>query len=189
MGTKDKASAIFFLTTSFHMEPSPRALHFVPKIFLLNYGWPHQKAGMLYPESEMSFRQTIHACSRSDRGFQVIIDRQQKRVSISFNSNKVSERHSAWLKTIKDGIGVGELNPQPYWGFDDLEHVAGTKLLNCFYVQAKVKKSDGIEFYHFQKVTILEKFSFEKFLLSLDEGKILIDIDARTGHNHGTKFK
>jgi DNA modification methylase len=28
----------------------------------------------------------------------------------------------------------GELKPQPYWGFDDLEHKAGTRLLNTFYV-------------------------------------------------------
>ncbi len=43
--------------------------------------------------------------------------------------------------------GLGELNPQPYWGFDDLEHLAGTKLLNCFYIQADVKREGGQEFW------------------------------------------
>ena len=36
---------------------------------------------------------------------------------------------------------------------------------------------------------MLQKFSFEGFLKALDEGKILVDFDARTGHNHGTKFR
>ena len=36
---------------------------------------------------------------------------------------------------------------------------------------------------------MLQKFNFEGFLKSLDEGKILVDFDARTGHNHGTKFR
>lgn len=177
------------LTTLFHMEPSPRALHFVPQIFLLKYGWRHQKAGTHYPELEMSFRQTIHARSRSDRGFMVIVDRSQKKVLVSFDANSVNSRHSSWLETVKKKVGLKELDPQPYWGFDNLEHTAGAKLLNCFYVQAKVKKSDGKELYHFQKVTMLQKFSFDGFLKALDEGKVLVDFDARTGHNHGTKFR
>jgi hypothetical protein len=84
---------------------------------------------------------------------------------------------------------LGELNPQPYWGFDDLEHKIGTKLLNCFYVQAEVKKECGKEFYKYSKVTMLQKFSFEGFLQELEHGNILVDFDARTGHNHGTKFR
>ena len=62
------------LTTLFHMEPSPRAFHFVPQHFLLNYGWPHQKAGTTHPSNELSFRQTINTQSYSDRGFKVLVD-------------------------------------------------------------------------------------------------------------------
>lgn len=36
---------------------------------------------------------------------------------------------------------------------------------------------------------MLPKFNFEGFLQALEEGKILVDFDARTGHNHGTKFR
>lgn len=74
-------------------------------------------------------------------------------------------------------------------GFDDLEHKAGTKLINCFYVQAEAKEIDGEEYYHYVKVLMLQKFSFRKFLNALEKGIILIDFDARTGHNHGTKFR
>ncbi len=177
------------LTTLFHTEPSPRAVKFVPQILLLKYGWRHQEAGLKYPENEMSFRQTIHGNSASDRGFMVKIDRNEKKVLISFDSSKVSEKNADWLETVKQQIGLGELNPQPYWGFDDLASKAGTKLLNCFYVQAEMKKEDGKEFYKYSKVTMLQKFNFDGFLNALEEGNILVDFDARTGHNHGTKFR
>jgi hypothetical protein len=177
------------LTTLFHIEPSPRAVKFVPQVLLLNYGWQHQEAGAKYPEDEMSFRQTIHGNSPSDRGFVVNIDRENRKVLVSFDHKKVSENHKDWLEKVKRRTGLGELNPQPYWGFDDLANKAGTKLLNSFYVQAEVKKEDGKEFYKYSKVMMLQKFSFDGFLQELENGNILVDFDARTGHNHGTKFR
>lgn len=177
------------LTTLFHIEPSPRAIKFVPKVLLLKYGWLHQEAGKKYPENEMSFRQTIHGLAPSDRGFQVVIDRKNAKVLISFDSKKVAGKHNDWLKQVKNRVGLGELNPQPYWGFDDLSNKAGTKLLNCFYVQAEVKKQDGKELYRYSRIMMLQKFSFENFLNQIEKGNILIDFDARTGHNHGTKFR
>jgi hypothetical protein len=177
------------LTTLFHIEPSPRAIRFVPQVLLPLYGWPHQEDGKKYPKGEMSFRQTIHGLSRSDRGFMVVVDRKAKKILISFDSKSVDIRHAKWLKTVKKRVGLGELSPQPYWGFDDLEHKAGTKLLNCFYVQAEVKKEDKKEFYKYSKIMMLQKFNFEGFLKAIEEAKILVDFDARTGHNHGTKFR
>ncbi|MFH1225952.1 MAG: MvaI/BcnI family restriction endonuclease, partial [bacterium] len=138
---------------------------------------------------EMSFRQTIHGNSRSDRGFKIIIDRKERKILISFDSKSVDPKHKGWLKLVKENAGLGELNPQPYWGFSDLEHKAGTKLLNTFYVQAEVEIRRKKEFYHYAKVMMLQKFSFEEFLKALEKGKILVDFDARTGHNHGTKFR
>lgn len=177
------------LTTLFHIEPSPRAIKFVPQVLLQNYGWKHKEAGIKYPENEMSFRQTIHGNSPSDRGFIVKIDRENRKVLISFDYTKVAEKHQNWLNTINEKIGLGDLNPQPYWGFDDLSNKAGTKLLNCFYVQAEMKKEEGKEFYKYSKVLMLQKFNFDGFLNTLAKGNILVDFDARTGHNHGTKFR
>lgn len=177
------------LTTLFHSEPSPRAIGFVPKVFLPKYGWKHQEAGSAYPDTEMSFRQTISGLSRSDRGFCVEIDRIERKILISFNYNEVGLNHSEWKEEVRERAGVYELSPQPYWGFDDLYAKARTKLLNCFYVQADVKREDGEEYYHFCKATMLKGFSFDKFLNELEAGNILIDFDARTGHNHGTKFR
>ena len=177
------------LTTLFHIEPSPRAIRFVPQVLLPKYGWAHQEDGKKYPKGEMSFRQTIHGKSRSDRGFKVEIDRKNRKILISFCVKAVDPRHKNWIKSVKKRVDLGELNPQPYWGFDDLEHKAGTKLLNTFYVQAEVKIKNKKEYYHYAKVMMLQNFSFGGFLKALEEGKILVDFDARTGHNHGTKFR
>ncbi len=177
------------LTTLFHIEPSPRAVKFVPKVLLPLYGWPHQGAGNQHGANEMSFRQTIHGLTNSDRGFIVKIDRVAKKVIISFEASKVSSKHKTWLDGVEKKVGLGELNPQPYWGFDDLEHKAGTKLLSCFYVQADVKKVKRTEYYWYHKVQMLQKFRFEGLLEALEKGVLLVDFDARTGHNHGTKFR
>lgn len=177
------------LTTLFHTEPSPTALKFVPAILLPKYGWRHQEAGKKYTDGEMSFRQTINGLNRSDRGFMVVIDRKERKVMISFDSGAVSPRHSEWLKGVEGKIGLGELDPQPYWGFEDLEHKVGSKLTNCFFVQAAVKREGGKEFYKYERATMLKGLDFEGFLQCLESGTILVDFDARTGHNHGTKFR
>ena len=178
------------LTTLFHSEPSPRNLKFVPSILLPKYGWKHDKAGVLYPYDEMSFRQTINGRSRTDRGFGIIVDKNEGKISISFDSSSVSLRHSEWLSSVKNRVGnLNELNPQPYWGIDDLYHTAATKLLNCFFIVAEVKKENNKEYYKYDEIKMLCKFDKAKFLKTIEDGIVLIDFDARTGHNHGTKFR
>jgi len=177
------------LVTLFHSEPSPRACRFVPQMLLPQYGWPHQEAGTRHPDGEMSFRQTINGLSRSDRGFQVVVDQENKKVMVSFDADSIGENHASWKQSIENRVGLGELNPQPYWGFDDLSCKAGTKLLNCFYLQAKTKKIDGKTHFLYDDILILEKFAIEKFINALKRGVLYVDFDARTGHNHGTKFR
>lgn len=36
---------------------------------------------------------------------------------------------------------------------------------------------------------MLKSVNLERFIDSIEQGKIYIDFDARTGHNHGTKFR
>lgn len=177
------------LITLLHTEPSPRAIRFVPAVLLPKYGWKHKEAGKRYPKTEKSFRQTISGSSPSDRGFIVKVDRKEKKVIISFDASKVDRRHSAWLKRVKKMVGTGELTPQPYWGFDDLKHAAGTKLLNSFFVQAEMKRERGKEQYRYTKILMLKGFDFEGLLKAIEAGDVYVDFDARTGHNHGTKFR
>lgn len=177
------------LTTLFHMEPSPRAVKFVLAVLLPSYGWKHKAAGAKYKVTEMSFRQTISGLAHSDRGFIVKVDRDESKVVISFDSSKVDSRHDVWLQDVERNVGLAELNPQPYWGFKDLEYKAGTKLLNCFYVQAETKRENGQEYYWYNTSQMLQGFNFEGFLQAIKAGILYIDFDARTGHNHGTKFR
>ncbi len=103
----------------------------------------------------MSFRQTIGGLNRSDRGFKVIVDRYSKKVLISFDSKAVAKKHYDWLSSVKKRVGLNELYPQPYWGFDDLFHKAGTKLHNCFYVVADVKIVEGEEYFFYKNILML----------------------------------
>lgn len=186
---KTQRSTSSSLNTIFHMEASPRTYRFVPKIFLLKYGWKHEEAGKKYPENEMSFRQTIRGGNITDRGFGFKIDKENRKVIITFDYTKISTRHNEWLETIKNRVGLKPLDPSPYWGFDDLGHKAGTKLTNCFFVKAEVKKINGKQHFWYKTIMMLRKFSTDKFIDALSSDYIYIDFDARTGHNHGTKFR
>ncbi len=186
---KCQRSGTSSLTTLFHLEPSPRALRFVPKMLLPLYGWRHELASIRYPPNEMSFRQTISGSMRTDRGFQIVVDRASSQIRVSFDASAVDPRHSEWLHAVATRIGLGELIPQPYWAFTDLYHKAGTKLLNCFYVTAEAKREAGKELFHYNRILVLRDFDFEKFLAAIEKGFLLVDFDARTGHNHGTKFR
>ena len=178
------------LSTLFHSEPSPRALKIVPSMLLPGYGWSHTLAGTKYPLSEMSFRQTISGLKSSDRGFKVTIDRGQAKIAVSFNSRAVDPRHEEWLSAVNKRVGLGELNPQPYWGFTDIFHKAGTKILNTFFVIADVQKDEqGNEYFNYSTIEKLTNFSIEGFINAIESGHLFIDFDARTGHNHGTKFR
>ena len=186
---KAQRSTTTSLLTLFHTEPSPRAAKLVPDLLLPKYGWPHKEAGKKYPTTEMSFRQTLNGSTFTDRGFKVNVNRKEQRVEIVFDSKKCQPIHSDWLNNIANKAGLGNLAVTPYWGFNDLYMKAGTKLLNCFYVQADVKKSKGKEYFHYNKVLMLKNLNIEKFIDTIEQGKIYIDFDARTGHNHGTKFR
>ena len=52
-----------------------------------------------------------------------------------------------------------------------------------------MKKEAERELYNYKKVIMLQRFSFEGFLQAIEKAIILIDFDARSGHNHGTKFR
>lgn len=182
------------LLTMFHTEPSPTAMSIVPNILLPKYGWPHAEAGLKYPEGEKSFRATLNAVSFTDRGLKVNVNDEQRRVEIIFDNAHTDERHADWVKSVNQRVGhLHNFDIVPYWGFDDLFHKAGTKLKNCFYVRADVKREGRgrkrKEYFLYDYVLKLSNFDQDKFIQSIRDGKIYIDFDARTGHNHGTKFR
>ncbi|MDZ7371411.1 MAG: MvaI/BcnI family restriction endonuclease, partial [candidate division KSB1 bacterium] len=94
-----------------------------------------------------------------------------------------------WLESVERRVGLGPLDPEPYWGLDDLRYEIGVKVKNCFYVIADTKIIKGREFFKYVKLLVLSGFSFDGFLECIEEGIVLVDFDARSGHNHGTKFR
>ena len=177
------------LNTLFHREPSPTALKFVPRILLPNYGWRHSKAGHGYPSNEMSFRQTINGVSRTDRGFGIVVDRLAEKIEVSFDANAVDVKHREWRESVMERVGLADLEPKPYWGFDDLFYKIGSKLHNTVFVTAESKKEDGREYFRYTEGLMLHSLQLNRFIDAISKGTILAEFDARTGHNHGTKFR
>ena len=93
------------------------------------------------------------------------------------------------MREIRTRIGLEPLQPQPYWHFRDLFLKASTKLLNAFYVEADSKRTTDGEYFRLVRVRILQCFDLDRFISSIETGVVLIDFDARTHHNHGTKFR
>ena len=56
-------------------------------------------------------------------------------------------------------------------------------------LNTEITRVAGQEEFQYEKIELLEDFAFNNFLRGLINGKILVDFDARTGHNHGTKFR
>lgn len=178
------------LVTLCHVEPSPRAAKLVPAMLLPDYGWLHRKAGILYPENEKSFRMTLNATAYTNRGFKISINREENKIEMVFNKDFCDMSvHGEWLKSVEANAGSEGFPVVPYWGFNDLFAKVGTKLFNCFYVQADVKKEGKKEYFHYNKVLMLKHLHLDKFVKAAEDGKIYVDFDARTGHNHGTKFR
>ncbi len=180
------------LITLKHIEPSPTAARIVSNILLPKYGWPHKRAGSTYPKTEMSFRSTTGAGCFTSRGFTIAVDRAAKKLRFVFDSREVDVSDpeiKAWLASVEKRAGLGAISPEPYWGFEDLKYAIGEKIKNCFHVVADSKLEEGREYFAYRHLFVLSGFSFDQFLHCVESGSLLVDFDARTGHNHGTKFR
>lgn len=180
------------LITLKHTEPSPMVARIVSSVLLPKYGWKHKQAGIKYPMTELSFRSTTSALGFTNRGFRIVVDDINRKVIFEFESSKADMSNveiAAWLNTVGERIGLGKIVPEPYWGFDDLAPLMGTKMKNCFYVVADSRIENNHEWFKYEQLYMLSGFSFDRFLDAIRDGSVLIDFDARTGHNHGTKFR
>ncbi|MGB3988304.1 MAG: MvaI/BcnI family restriction endonuclease [Minisyncoccales bacterium] len=82
--------------------------------------------------------------------------------------NQNLQSFSAYREEYKDEKGIYFLCVI----FDDLEHKAGTRLPNTFYVQAKVMMKIKKEFYKYTKVLMLQRFDSNGFLKVLRKEKL-----------------
>ncbi len=73
---------------------------------------------------------TTSSPAYTNRGFRVIVDRNQKKLRFVFyfsEADTSNKEISAWLESVKERVGLGPLNPEPYWGFDDLRYKLAQK--------------------------------------------------------------
>ena len=173
-----------------HKEPEPRGARVVTRFLLPNYGWSHAEAGQTYPADEKSFRQTMNGATYTDRGFKVSVNRELRRLEVEFNSAMVDSRHQEWLEMVRARVGnLGPLEITPYWTFNDLYISIGRKFYNCFLVRYDVKFEDNKEFFHYNEAYMLKNVDIDKFIECIESGKVKVEFDARTHHNHGTKMR
>lgn len=105
------------LVTLKHIEPSPQGARIVTTLLLPLYGWRHREAGKKYPDTEKSFRSTTSANSYTNRGFRLVLDRQQGKLRLVFDASQAdvsSPQIVEWLKSVDQQVELGPLNPEPY---------------------------------------------------------------------------
>lgn len=177
------------LITLFHIDPQPRKpKSVVSRVILPNYGWAHKEAGKKYSKGEMSFRATLNGLTYTDRGIKLNVESVKRTVDIIFNPTKTDKRHKDWHKRVVKYHGKEE-KVIASWSFDDLQKKCVGKIRNTIYVVADSRIINEQEEFKYEKIELLEDYAFNNFLRGLINGKILVDFDARTGHNHGTKFR
>ena len=178
------------LVTLSHCEPEPRREKIIPRLLIPNYGWPHDEAGIKYPADEKSFRQTMNAVSYTDRGFKVVVNRELRRIETVFNSAMVAPHHQAWLDSVRARVGnLGPLAITPYWTFNSLYTTVGRKFYNTFFVRYDVKNENRKQYLHYNEVWMLKNANIDRFIDGIEQGKVYLEYDARTHHNHGTKVR
>ena len=186
---KSHRTASNSLLTLFHTEPEPRDAKIVTSILLPKFGWKHRKASIKYPDSERSFRATLHFTEYSDRGLKVSLDYKARQLYIDFDYTKISDRHSAWKEILERETGLNNFDTRPYWSFDTIQRILDTKITNLLYVNVDRKNIDGVEYFKYKNFEAYMQPTLERFLRLVEEGSIYVDFDARTGHNHGTKIR
>lgn len=178
------------LATLFHMDPQPRKpLTYVAQHLLPNYGWAHKEAGKKYPNSELSFRATLTGSRFTDRGFSISINSTESRVELVFDLKKADVKHKEWLRGVKKKQGKNTVEQVAFWTFEELQMKCSGKIKNTIYILADSRKVDGFEEFKYEEVWLLEDFVFNNLLKGIISGNVFVDFDARTGHNHGTKFR
>lgn len=163
------------LTTLVHCEPMPMG---TVKWLLVNFGWAHeQRVG------EQSFRQTINIMG-TDRGFSVEFD--HERIKVNFNEESIAQTHWQWKSQITEKNYKYAI---PYWEHNTLKSKLQNKLKNTVHATAVSKTINGVEHFKYVDYVLYEGFDYDLFLQQISEGNVYIDFDARTKHNHGTKFR
>ena len=183
------------LLTLFHKEPKPGGS--VPKL-LLSLGWRHNEAGKKYNQNEMSFRSTTYGHRFSDRGFRINID--NEKILFKFDPSKVNRKaidrtniynnYGEWSDDVKNRNNPNYQDVLPvYYLRSEIENQFRIKLNHTLFVLCSTRKRSGIKQYCYKEAFLLKDIQPQKISNLINIGRMVIDFDARTKHNHGTKFR
>ena len=181
--------------TLLHKEPEPGEI--VPKL-IEALGWRHQEAGRKYPLTEKSFRSTTYGHTFSVRGFS--LSTVGDKINFIFDPQKVSRAekdktnvystYGDWLKDVENrkSPNYSELFPI-YYKKDDLVAKLKEKLENTMLATRQTRSNRNQKQYKYIDVFLMSGFRGENLDNLIEDGSLVVDFDARTGHNHGTKIR
>lgn len=190
--TKKKESQS--LVTLMHREPQPPAS--VPSL-LTSLGWKHQHAGKKYPANEMSFRSTTRADSYSDRGFAIKLG--ANKIELDFDPTKVATNsadrtgiyptYGDWLADVEKRVPHYTDVLPVYWDRSYVENEIRNKLDHTMLVMCQTRKRNEEKQFKYASVVLLKGFLPKRMDELFSTKSMYVDFDARTNHNHGTKFR
>ncbi len=183
------------LLTLFHKEPLPRAS--IPKL-LVAMGWRHSDAGDKYPANEMSFRSTTYGHRYTSRGLRLQTD--AKRITLIYDPLQVeraAKDKSEEFATYGDWADDIAARKQPnyrdvlpvYYEIEGLAKDFEVKLDHTLLALYKTRTYEGKKQFWYEEAYLMKDVKPEKIVPLIEEGSMAVDFDARTGHNHGTKFR
>jgi len=182
------------LLTLMHREPIPNGS--IPKL-ITSLGWRHREAGKKYPWDEMSFRSTTQANSFSSRGFSVSLE--DNRVTFVFDPTKVAVHskdatgvyttYGDWLKDVQTRAPHYSSVLPVYWEKTFVLDEIRNKLDNTLFCLCESRTVNGVRQFKFDSAILLKGFDPSRVDQLFIDHALYVDIDARSRHNHGTKFR
>jgi len=182
------------LLTLFHKEPKPAAS--IPKL-LKCIGWKHSEAGELYPASEMSFRSTTYGHRYSDRGLKIEIV--HSKIEFRYDPSKVNrhcldrtgiyKNYGCWADDVETRSPHYKTILPVHYDLSEIEQAFKTKLSHTLLARYKNRTVGGKREYLYEEAYLMKDVKPDMIPVLIKEGHLVIDFDARTGHNHGTKFR
>jgi len=183
------------LLTLLHKEPQPPAS--VPKL-LRSLGWRHAEAGNKYSEEEMSFRSTTYGHRYSVRGLSIEIEGNQLQFiyepsevyRAEPDATGIYESYGDWSDDVERRASPNyrELFPI-FYDLTDIAQVLRDKLNHTLLVYRKTKTQGGRKYYWYEEAYLMRDIKTDSIEELVKDGSLVIDFDARTGHNHGTKIR
>ncbi|MHA1769846.1 MAG: MvaI/BcnI family restriction endonuclease [Candidatus Thorarchaeota archaeon] len=127
------------------------------------------------------------------------MNRNEGTLRLTFDPSLVQPEFQEWLKSVRERCQDGAsssssstvqpiLDPEPYWRLFDIISGAN-KLEHTILILASQRKSGNYREFNYREAFIFRSLQRDALLDAIENGVIQIDFDARTGHNHGTKFR